>query len=70
VPSPIVEDYLMHVRELLDEDDFSEEKALIALHRHNYDVHATLAALVVDPEPFHKRTLFYCNSVTLVMLQC
>ena len=49
-----VEDYLAHVRELLDHDDFSEEKALVALHRHDYDANGALASLLVDPEPFHK----------------
>lgn len=54
VNDELVEDYLAHVRELVDHDDFSEEKALVALHRHSYDANGALASLLVDPEPFHK----------------
>lgn len=36
------------------DSDYSEEKALIVLHKHSYDVPATLAELVFDPQPFLK----------------
>lgn len=43
---------------MLDPSEYSEEKALAALHKHNYDVAGTLAAFVLDPQPFLKGLQF------------